>query len=67
MVTSRSPNVRFGSKPAIGSLPVDVRGRDGCCQPPPAQIRTSPIRAYGSHLEYLTAKRCCLPYARKRL
>ena len=24
-----------------------VRGRDGCYQPPPAQIRTSPIRAYG--------------------
>ncbi len=36
-----------------------IRGRDGCCQPPPAQIRTSPIRAYGSYLEYLTAKRCC--------
>jgi hypothetical protein len=35
------------------------RGRDGCCQPPPAQIRTCPIRAYGSYLEYLTAKRCC--------
>ena len=23
------------------------------------QIRTSPIRAYGSYLECLTAKRCC--------
>src|SRR5271168_4531917 len=31
----------------------------GCCQPPPAQIRTCPIRAYGSYLECLTAKRCC--------
>ena len=34
------------------------RGRDGCCQPPPAQIRTCPIKAYGSYLRYLTRKRC---------
>jgi hypothetical protein len=33
------------------------RGRDGDCSPPPAQIRTCPIKAYGSYLEYLTANR----------
>jgi len=33
------------------------RGRDGDCSPPPAQIRTCPIKAYGSYLECLTAKR----------
>ena len=35
------------------------RGRDARCRTPPAQIRTGPIRAYGSYLGYLTAKRCC--------
>ena len=34
-----------------------VRGRDGHCWPPPAQIRTSGIPASGSYLECLTAKR----------
>ena len=29
------------------------------CKAQPAQIRTGPIRAYGSYLEYLTAERCC--------
>src|SRR5262249_16586925 len=33
------------------------RGRDASCLAPPAQIRTCPIRAYGSHLGCLTAKR----------
>ena len=33
------------------------RGRDGDCSPPPAQTRTGPIKASGSYLEYLTAKR----------
>jgi hypothetical protein len=33
------------------------RGRNGDCSPPPAQIRTGPIKAYGSYLEYLTANR----------
>jgi Family of unknown function (DUF5677) len=33
------------------------RGRDAHCWTPPAQIRTSPIKASGSYLEYLTAKR----------
>src|SRR6516225_7579557 len=27
------------------------RTRDGCCQPPPAQIRTCGFPAYGSYLE----------------
>lgn len=27
---------------------IEGRGRDGCCQPPPAQIRTGGITAYGS-------------------
>jgi hypothetical protein len=27
------------------------RGRDGCFQPPPAQIRTRSITSYGSYLE----------------
>jgi hypothetical protein len=47
-----------GPVSVAASVLTGVRGRDGCCQPPPAQIRTSPIRAYGSYLEYLTAKRC---------
>jgi hypothetical protein len=33
------------------------RGRDAGCPAPPAQIRTCPIRAYGSYLGCLTAKR----------
>jgi hypothetical protein len=33
------------------------RGRDGDCSSPPAQTRTGPIKASGSYLEYLTAKR----------
>src|SRR5436309_15609287 len=33
------------------------RGRDASYLAPPAQIRTGPIRAYGSHLGCLTAKR----------
>ena len=38
------------------SLTLD-RGRDASYLAPPAQIRTGPIRAYGSHLGCLTAKR----------
>jgi hypothetical protein len=30
---------------------VEVCGRDSCCQPPPAQIRTCGFPAYGSYLE----------------
>jgi hypothetical protein len=33
------------------------RGRNAHCWAPPAQIRTGPIRAYGSYLGCLTAKR----------
>jgi hypothetical protein len=36
---------------------VEVRGRDVHCWTPPAQIRTSPIRASGSYLGGVTAKR----------
>ena len=38
-------------------LLIGDRGRDGDCSPPPAQTRTGPIKASGSYLEYLTAKR----------
>src|SRR6202035_3045492 len=38
----------------------DYRGRDASYLAPPAQIRTGPIRAYGSHLGCLTAKRLSL-------
>ena len=34
-----------------------IRGRDGHCWPPPAQIRTSPIRASGSYLGCVTGNR----------
>jgi len=48
------------SKTFSASLrPSAIRGRDGCYQPPPAQIRTSGTPASGSYLECLTAKRCC--------
>ena len=33
------------------------RGRDGHCWPPPAQIRTSGITAYGSYLGCIASKR----------
>ena len=36
---------------------VQVRGRDASYLAPPAQIRASPIRAHGSHLGYVTARR----------
>ena len=42
---------------AITPLVVLYRGRDASYLAPPAQIRTGPIRAYGSHLGCLTAKR----------
>src|SRR5260370_41609288 len=35
----------------------NFRGRDASYLAPPAQIRTSPIRAYGSHLGGVTARR----------
>ena len=41
----------------LAPMPGDFRGRDASYLAPPAQIRTGPIRAYGSHLGCLTAKR----------
>jgi hypothetical protein len=43
-----------------------VRGRDASYLAPPAQIRTGPIRAYGSHLRCVTARRDILPKCRMR-
>ena len=40
-----------------GRRRVEVRGRDVHFWTPPAQIRTSPIRASGSYLGCVTAKR----------
>ena len=36
---------------------LEKRGRDAGCPAPPAQIRAGPIRALGSYLGCLTAKR----------
>src|SRR6516165_11116638 len=49
--------------------PYKLRGWDVHCWTPPAQIRTSPIRASGSYLGCVTAKRRStrLPYAAQRL
>jgi len=50
---------RFDEWPASGcTLMPEARGRDAHYWAPPAQIRTSPIRASGSCLGCLTAKRC---------
>ena len=38
-------------------LPAEDRGRDIRYRMPPAQIRTCPMRAFGSHLGWVTAKR----------
>src|SRR5258708_706831 len=49
------------------SLGVDVfRGRDASYLAPPAQIRASPIRAHGSHLGCVTARRDILTKFRMR-
>lgn len=50
---------RFGNSLRISAMRFGfpVRGRDGRCRPPPAQIRAGPIRALGSYLGCLTAKR----------
>ena len=55
---------RSGSKADLTEPKSDFRGRDASYLAPPAQIRTGPIRAYGSHLGCLTAN---LPYALQRL
>ena len=45
-----------GPRAAASARAHDAR-RDACCQAPPAQIRTCPIQAFGSHLGCVTAKR----------
>src|SRR5258705_839050 len=50
------PQCAFGSIASIWRCPSHFRGRDASYLAPPAQIRTGPIRAYGSHLGCLTAK-----------
>ena len=49
----------LGVSEQSGERPVTTedRGRDAHCWTPPARIRTSPIRASGSYLGCLTAKR----------
>ena len=49
-------HVRLGSFASVWPDHGDFRGRDASYLAPPAQIRTGPIRAYGSHLGCLTAK-----------
>ena len=46
-----------GAKRKCEPHPRTVRGRYPSYLAPPAQIRTSPIRAYGSHLGCVTARR----------
>jgi hypothetical protein len=46
--------------------PTFDRGRDAHYCAPPAQIRTGPIRAYGSHLGCVTALRGILATCRMR-
>src|SRR5262249_36154521 len=49
-----------GKGPRHGPSPTnwpDGRGRDGGCPPPPAQIRTGGITAYGSHLGLMAERR----------
>ena len=46
-----------GSSTDLTTPKFDFRGRDASYLAPPAQIRASPIRAHGSHLGCLTAKR----------
>ena len=53
----KADHFRKGSKTVLTTLKRHFRGRDASYLAPPAQIRTGPIRAYGSHLGCLTAKR----------
>jgi hypothetical protein len=55
VVSRRSARLQLTRQPSDGGR--DFRGRDASYLAPPAQIRTGPIRAYGSHLGCLTAKR----------
>src|ERR1700688_3033658 len=51
------PMSEVGSNSEVGKRNREVRGRDASYLAPPAQIRTGPIRAYGSRLGCRTAKR----------
>ena len=46
-----------GSIASVRPTADHFRGRDASYLAPPAQIRASPIRAHGSHLGYVTARR----------
>src|SRR3954463_4349449 len=48
---------------AVFAFAAHFRGRDASYLAPPAQIRTGPIRALGSHLGCVTAKRFSLRFA----
>ena len=50
-------HVRIGLHIVLFEACSAYRGRDGHCWPPPAQIRTRPIKASGSYLGCLTSKR----------
>jgi hypothetical protein len=62
----RGVNVRFGSNPEVELADADFRGRGASYLAPPAQIRASPIRAHGSHLGCVTARRDILTKFRMR-
>src|ERR1700693_6032827 len=55
--SSSGPMSVPGPDSDLGARNREFRGRDASYLAPPAQIRTGPIRAYGSHLGCLTAKR----------
>ena len=63
---SKSAKVVLGSISAKIRCPCLDRGRDASYLAPPAQIRTGPIQAYGSHLGCLTALRDVLATCRMR-
>src|SRR5260221_2570633 len=65
-LAAHSSDVGCGSMATETRCPRDVRGRDASYLAPPAQIRTSPIRAYGSHLGCVTARRDILTKFRMR-
>ena len=60
-----SRQINNGQTPVLGLFGY-VRGRDASYLAPPAQIRTGPIKAYGSHLGYVTALRYILATCRMR-
>jgi hypothetical protein len=53
----KADDFRNGSKAPFRQSAGCFRGRDASYLAPPAQIRASPIRAHGSHLGYVTARR----------